>query len=67
MKRLLFIVIYVPFAVAAIVYIITGGSFGAEAMVEAAFLPWWLPLVATPLLLLLVLVGLAKFGLDDYL
>lgn len=41
-REVLFLLIYIPFALAAVVYLITGGAVGGESMVEAAFLPWWL-------------------------
>ncbi|UVE49650.1 hypothetical protein KU306_12120 [Haloferax larsenii] len=64
-KQMVFIVVYVPFATAALIYLFSGGEFGAEAMVKAAVLPWWLPLIAVPPLLVLVFVGLSKLGLDE--
>ena len=55
-RRLLFIIIYVPFATGALIYFFTGGELGAEVMLKAAFLPWWLVLVAFPPLLILVIL-----------
>ncbi|SFT04727.1 hypothetical protein [Halostagnicola kamekurae] len=64
---LLFYLIYIPFAIAAIVYIITGGAVGAEVMLEAAVLPWWLPFVESPPLLVLLFIALGKLGLEEYI
>lgn len=66
LRRLLFIIIYVPFATATLIYLFTGGKLGAEVMLEAAFLPWWLVLVAFPPLLILVILGLGILDLDEY-
>ncbi|WP_207588513.1 hypothetical protein [Halomontanus rarus] len=66
-EDLLFIIIYIPFALAAVIYIISGGAVGEEAMITAAVLPWWLPLVAVPPLLVLVFIGLSRLRLDEYL
>lgn len=35
-------------------------------MVETAFLPWWLPLIGTPLLLTLMFLGLARLDLTKF-
>lgn len=65
-RRLLFLIIYVPFATAALIYLFTGGELGAEVMLEAAFLPWWLSLVALPPLLVLVILVLGILDLGEY-
>jgi hypothetical protein len=54
---------YVPFATATLIYLFTGGELGAEVMLEAAFQPWWLSLVALPPLLVLVILGLGILDL----
>lgn len=66
-KRLIFILAYVPFATAVSIYLFTGGEMGAEAMLEATFLPWWLALIATPSLLVLVILGLGILDLGEFL
>lgn len=65
-RRLLFIIIYVPFATGALIYLSTGGELGAEVMLKAAFLPWWLALVAFPPLLILVILWLGVLDLGEY-
>lgn len=65
-RVLLFVVIYVPFATGVLIYVLTGGKLGAEVMLEAAFLPWWLSFVAFPSLLILVIVGLGILDLGEY-
>jgi len=66
-KQVLFALVYVPLATAVLIYLLTGGNIGGDAMLEAAILPWWLPLIATPSLLILVILGLGIFDLDEYL
>ena len=48
-------------------YVITLGQYGEEAMIGAAFLPWWLPLVAVPVLLFGLFAGLGPLDLDEFL
>jgi len=62
-----FVLTYVPFATAVLIYLFSGGEIGAEAMIEAVVLPWWLPLIATPILLILIIVGLGILNLDELL
>lgn len=63
----LFYMIYLPFAGAVVVYIVTGGEFGLRTMIESAFLPWWLTLAKVTLLLAIVFIALAKLDLTEYI
>ena len=62
----LFYIVYIPFAVAAGLYVLSRGAVGAEAMVKAAFAPWWVPLTAVPVVFILVVLVLGRLGLEEW-
>ena len=61
----LFYIVYIPFAVAGVLYVLSGGAVGAEAMVKAAFVSWWVPLTAVPVVFILVVFALGRLGLEE--
>jgi len=63
----LFYIIYIPFAAAVGLYVISGGAVGAEAMVKFAFISWWVPLTAVPVAFVLVVLALGRVELEEWL
>jgi len=53
------------FTAAGFLYVLSGGAIGFGMMIEAAFLPTWLPLVDQPLLLVVLFITFGRLDLNE--
>lgn len=49
-----------------LVYVVTGRAIGEAVMIQAAFLPLWLPLIGTPHLLALLFIALDQLDFIEF-